>query len=370
MSRRVGVVGASARAAAHSLARAGYEPWAVDLFADRDLRLVAPCVRCPLDQYPAALPALAEQFPPGPVLYTGGLENHPDIVAELARRRELWGVGPDVLERVRDPFELVRLLAGKGFAAPPVRPAGGPYPPGRWLLKPIRSAGGLGIRLADPSDGPDDGRYAQAFVAGRAMSGAFVARHPRCEVLGVFDQFVGEGWLHAGPFAYCGTLPAVGPADLRNELTLLGYRLLIAGGLRGPFGIDFILSDGGLCVVEVNPRYTAAMEVLEHATGVAVFGDTKPSHDPPEQVVGKAIYYAPHPITFPAAGPWDADLAPPFDPWRLPGYADLPDPGEPIEPGQPVLTVFAAGSTTDGCRATLKERAAELDRLFGWEGGP
>ena len=96
----VGVVGASARAAVMSLARAGYAAWTVDLFADRDLKRIAPCVRCPLAEFPEAIPELADRFPPGPVLYTGGLENYPDVVAELAMRRPLWGNGPDVLRRV------------------------------------------------------------------------------------------------------------------------------------------------------------------------------------------------------------------------------------------------------------------------------
>ena len=51
-------------------------------------------------------------------------------------------------------------------------------------------------------------------------------------------------------------------------------------------------------------------------------------------IVGKAIYYAPHRIAFPAAGPWDADLASPFDPWRLPGFADIPEPRK--RPSKPV----------------------------------
>src|SRR4029077_10518962 len=83
----VGVVGVSARAAVHSLARAGLAAWAIDLFNDRDLKRVAACARCPLDQFPDAIPTLADQFPPGPVLYTGGLENHPRVIAELARTR-------------------------------------------------------------------------------------------------------------------------------------------------------------------------------------------------------------------------------------------------------------------------------------------
>src|SRR5262245_45510223 len=105
MAPTVGVVGASARAAVHSLARAEIPAWACDLFTDRDLKLAANCARCPFDSYPDALATLAEQFPPGPILYTGGLENHPRVVAQLSAKRELWGNGPEVLNRVRDPFQ-------------------------------------------------------------------------------------------------------------------------------------------------------------------------------------------------------------------------------------------------------------------------
>jgi predicted ATP-grasp superfamily ATP-dependent carboligase len=80
--------------------------------------------------------------------------------------------------------------------------------------------------------------------------------------------------------------------------------------------------------------------------------------------VGKAIYYAPHAIRFPQGGTWDADVAGEFDPWRLPGFADIPEPGSTIEPGSPVLTCFAAGSTPAEVRERLQSRAAELDTLF------
>jgi hypothetical protein len=126
--RPVGVVGASGRAAAVSLLRAGYEPWAVDLFADRDLRRIAPTVRCPPARYPAALPGLTDGMPPGPVLYTGGLENHPGVVRELAARRELWGNPPDVLEHVRDPFRLSPVYSRP---APPHPAAGSASQSGR-----------------------------------------------------------------------------------------------------------------------------------------------------------------------------------------------------------------------------------------------
>lgn len=378
---RVGVVGASARAAIHSLARAGYRlrdsrpvagkaplhgrsMWAVDLFADRDLKRVAACVACPLDRYPDALPELAAQFPPGPVLYTGGLENYPQVVRELAESRELWGNPPEVLARVRDPHTLFPALAASGFAVPRLVPLREPCPTkGRWLRKPLRSGGGLGIRFARPGEAASPHHYFQEFIDGEPMSALFV----NSALVGITEQLIGEPWLNAKPFAYCGN---IGPIEADAAVRELGNLLCKNAGLRGVWGADFILRGGATCILEANPRYTAAAEVLEHATSRCVFSANPPPGPLPGGGwgagwrVGKAIYYAPHAIRFPQSGPWDADLAGDFDPWRLPGFADIPEPGSAIEAGSPVLTFFAAGTTPTEVRQRLQSRAAELDSLL------
>ncbi|MBA4066448.1 MAG: hypothetical protein C0501_22595 [Isosphaera sp.] len=356
---RVGVVGASARAAVHSLARAGYPAWAVDLFADRDLARVAPCAACPWDEYPTALPRLASQFPPGPVLYTGGLENHPDIVAGLAAARELWGNPPAVLELVRDPHRLFPLLARCGFEVPAVVPAGEPCPSaGRWLRKPLRAAGGLGIRPASPGEPPSPHHYFQEFVAGRAMSAVYGGT----TLIGVTEQLVGEAWLHAKPFGYCGS---VGPVEPPADVFLRRIDVFAAFDLREYWNLDFVLRAGRAVPVELNPRYTASMEVHEHANRCAAYSAWLPARGGASPAVGKAVYYAPCDLTFLAAGPWEADLAGPFDPWRLPAFADIPEPGAPVPAGYPVVTLLVAGSSPADCRDRLQSRAAELDRLLG-----
>ncbi len=363
-----GVVGASARAAVHSLARAGYSAWAVDQFGDRDLKRVAACAVCPYDRYPDALPELAAQFPPGPVLYTGGLENHPHIVAELARSRDLWGNPPNVLARVRDPFRLSRMLLNAGYPTPHLVAQEEPCPSeGRYLRKPLRSGGGLGVRFSEPNEPASSDQIFQEFVCGPLLSAQFV----NDRLVGVTEQLVGESSLHAKPFAYCGN---VGPVPFPAAVAWIG-NLLCETGLRGVWGADFVLRDGQPFVLEVNPRYTAAMEVLEHATGarpLSVANKRRWDEDgyglPPikadNATIGKAIYYAPHAITFPHSGPWDADLAGAFDPWRLPTFADIPEAGSAIQAGWPVLTFFATGSTPAEVRERLQSRAAELDRLF------
>jgi predicted ATP-grasp superfamily ATP-dependent carboligase len=380
----VGVVGASARAAVHSLARAGFSAWAVDQFADRDLTRVAPCALCPQGSYPDTIPELAEQFPPGPVLYTGGLENHPHIIAKLASQRELWGNPPEVLTRVRDPFTLFPALAEAGFATPRFVPPGDPCPSeGRWLRKPLRSAGGFGIRFAQPGETPSPHHYFQEFIAGTPMSAQFVSdpsatnNWESTALNGVTMQLIGEPWLHAAPFAYCGN---IGPIELPHQVQAnvwwSGLQFAKPAKTRGLWGLDFILSEEAVYPVEMNPRYTAAVEVLElawrcsflrtHAecfTGSCALVKYK-SWQRWDTPVGKAIYFAPHRITFPHAGPWDADLAGEFDPWRVPQFADIPEPGSVIELGWPVLTFFTTGSTPEECRERLQSRAAELDRLF------
>ena len=52
------------------------------------------------------------------------------------------------------------------------------------------------------------------------------------------------------------------------------------------------------------------------------------------------------------------------DPWALPEYADIPAVGTVVEAGQPVLSYFRTGSDVEACRAALKSRAEELDKLF------
>ncbi|HEY1188510.1 MAG TPA: ATP-grasp domain-containing protein [Gemmata sp.] len=253
----IGVVGSSARAAVHSLARAGYSAWAIDQFADRDLKRVAACAVCPPGGYPGALPELARQFPPGPVLYTGGLENHPSVLAELARSREVWGAPPEALARVRDPFALFPALERAGFAVPRLVPRGEPCPcEGRWLRKPFASGGGIGIRFASPGEAASPDHYFQEWLEGAPMSAVFV----NDVLFGATEQLIGEPWLHAEPFAYCGN---IGPIDFAFPSPELG--------LCGAWGIDFIASADGACLIEVNPRYTAAVEVLEHANQKNLF---------------------------------------------------------------------------------------------------
>lgn len=368
------IIGASARAAAFSALRAGLKPWCADLFADADLRRVCPSLL--VTDYPRGFAAAFDWAPPGPWIYTGGLENYPDLIDEWATRRPLWGNPGHVLRRVRDPFLVAQALADAGLPCPRLatQPADLLACP-RWLVKPRRGSAGHGICFLNPSttDWPNDRHYVQEFIDGKSYSAVFLAYAEVADLVGVCEQLVGMPWLHAAIFHYAGNI------SLRKleypALSSVADTLVRVVGLRGLFGIDFVVRDGAVLPIEINPRYTASVEVLEHAQGGYALDLHRWAFDPDRSpsarwltiapVVGKSIMFAQETLVFPHEGPWQETLRLPFSPTQMSDYADIPVAGQRIEAGQPILTVFAKGKFS-AVQDALKERAESLDRhLFG-----
>ncbi len=130
---------------------------------------------------------------------------------------------------------------------------------------------------------------------------------------------VGETWLKAMPFHYCGSIgPLAVNGALQQRIEQIGQVLVEQFGLRGLFGVDLIIDADGPYPVEVNPRYTASMEVLEYATGLRVmdlhgrafdhWNETPTAFitkdELSKRVVGKAIIFATRSFEFPGNGAW------------------------------------------------------------------
>jgi hypothetical protein len=226
--------------------------------------------------YPEGFADLIDVELGGPWLFTSGLENRPFLVGKMARRRPLWGNGQAALLDARSPFTVAALLRRAKLPGPAVWGPGDAFHPAverRWLIKPLAGAGGIGIRFLERAVTSATFRvgrnYLQEYVEGEPRAAVFVGDGKSARLLGVTRQLVGEAWLHAAPFRYCGS---VGPLPLAPAeaagIENLG-RVLAAGcGLRGLFGVDGIWRRDMLLPVEINPRYTASVEVLEHACGI------------------------------------------------------------------------------------------------------
>ena len=352
MSNRLIIIGASTRAAAQSSIIAGFEPYCIDMFADRDLRATCEALRVPAGQYPHGLAAMVRDAPDGPLVFTGAMENHIDVLDRImAAGRRLPGCSPATVRCVRQPELWTRLPVITGVR--PCRTGHEGVRTTRCLIKPLRSAGGGRVRFLNSGDTVTTHEYAQEYVEGVPISVCYVGRERSAALCGVTEQIIGDPAFGASGFRYVGNIwPAQVSADQVSAMSRLGDALADRYDLRGPFGVDAVVNKGGdVRPVELNPRYTAGMELIERGRHASVFvPDIELNPKASNVYHGKSIVFAQHDMIV-------GDLYEVFDPSQV---ADVPALGEPIEAGQPICTVFATGRNRDDVLACLRDRAATL----------
>jgi predicted ATP-grasp superfamily ATP-dependent carboligase len=243
-------------------------------------------------------------------------------------------------------------------------------------VKPLQSAGGRGIRIWNGEPLREkNGLFLQELISGLPCSAVFVGDKKVARLLGVTEQLIGEPLLEADPFIYCGS---IGPMRLDSHapatLKKIGNTLAVKAEIQGLFGVDFILQDDVPWPVEVNPRYTASVEILEYATGIKALGWNRQAfskaslpeapdlHLDEPSAHGKAILFAKQDLVFPEDGPWMSCLKKECRFEGVPDYADIPAAGEPICQGKPILTLFSKANSQDACWENLKEMVQDLDR--------
>jgi predicted ATP-grasp superfamily ATP-dependent carboligase len=269
---RLVIVGASTRAAAQSALRAGLRPVCVDRFLDEDLREIAEIL--PQGDYPRGLVRAMASAPPVPWIYTGALENRPALLQKLARRRRLLGNPAQTVRAIRDPFRVQAILSGEQLPTLDLRRRNSPPPAdGTWMIKPLRGSAGRGICIWGHTPmtrlEPDEPVYFQKRAVGMPISALFLAAPGTARLVGVAEQLIGLDALHAPPFAYCGSIGPISVAErAATQIRETGRCLARAFGLRGLFGMDFLLDGQTIWPTEVNPRYTASVEIYERAWGV------------------------------------------------------------------------------------------------------
>jgi uncharacterized protein len=181
-------------------------------------------------------------------------------------------------------------------------------------------------------------------------------------VLGLSRQLVGDLRFGAPGFRYCGSMigsrtTPVFPRqrEIFETAAALAIEVTREFGLVGLNGIDFIARKGVPYPIEVNPRYSASMELLERGHGPSLFeihvracGGTLPSElEINSGVEGKAIVFARRDVTLGNTEAWVSRQS----------FGDVPHPGERIPCGRPICTVFARGSNQATCMRRLVRQA-------------
>lgn len=383
-SPRLGLVGYSTRALAEAAAALGFRVAAVDAFGDQDTVDVADC-RCVAD-WPRAVIECARALPCNGWLLGGGMENHGRLVAQLAALAPVLGPTRAQLAALRS-LKYWRELATSvsGLRVPAVfSSAGSPLSQPR-LYKPFKGSGGADVADAVAVDSPRLARgYWQAFISGRVLGATTLIGDSHVRWLGATESLSAEQWPGPRPYIYRGSL---GPVELelrhRAPLLALAERVGEQLGYRGYLQADLIEdTHGQLWLLELNPRWTAGMEVLRlcaKALGTSPLAAHLSAQGislPPDErlpgisaaLAGKAILYAPRELpislaqrhllqSFRGRQSWGQDGW-----WRI---ADVPALGAAtdvtIPAGQPILTLLA-GITRPGGRWG-QDRQTLLDGL-------
>jgi predicted ATP-grasp superfamily ATP-dependent carboligase len=341
------------------------------LFADADLRRIATATR--ISPYPEGFADWLRAVEPPAWMYTGALENHPELVDQLAWIAPLWGNSGDVLARVRSPWELSKALTSAGLLFPQISASHVGLPTnGRWLAKTYRGASGSGVREWNGDQANVEGVCFQKRVEGTPCSAVFVATDGAARRLGVTRQLIGAPWLGAHGFQFAGS---IGPwpisATVDDTLKQIGDVLVEQFDLMGLFGVDFMLHGDDVWTLEVNPRYTASVEIVERFSGVsaiaehaAAFGASvagQNSQRASSSAHGKGILYARRDVVISESfASWSLEESL-RSPWPL--LADISLAGTVVESGRPILTMFAEAEDVASVERQLQRRASELEAI-------
>jgi uncharacterized protein len=356
------IAAASARALAASARRAGYAPLVADFFADDDTRGDAEACVCvedglargfQLDRLLADCERLAGARTIAGFVYGSGFEDRPAIIEAMARRWRLLGNRAEVVSRLKDPL-IFADLCREGAIPHPETTVERPTDSSNWLARQRGGSGGGHIRSAEGEPAANARTYFQKRVVGRPVSALILADGARCAILGFSEQWTA---LHdRRPFRFAGAArPAAIPPSVERALASAVYRFCASTSLVGLNSLDFLVSNDGFWLLEVNPRPGATLDIFEpesapleslFALHVAACNGVLAHAARLDRASATQIVYADRDIVRAPRLAWPA--------WAR----DRQPAGSPVVKGDPFCTILATGDDTTHARRCLEERAA------------
>jgi predicted ATP-grasp superfamily ATP-dependent carboligase len=357
------IAATSARALATSARRAGYAPLVVDFFADDDTRDEAErCLRFEgglaagfqLEAFMEACERLVDSRTIVGFVYGAGFEDRPALLEAAARRWRLLGNSAEIVSRLKDPIFFADFCRSNAIPHPEIAQER-PTHPSLWLARQRGGSGGGHIRPCEEASLSDARTYYQRKAPGRPVSALILADGARCSILGFSEQW--SAHQEGRPFRFAGAArPAAIVPGVEQALESVARRICSTIPLVGLNSLDFLVSESGFWLLEVNPRPGATLDLFEADSGreslfalhiAACRGEIKPT---PEQHGACAfeILYADFEIARTPALNWPA--------WTR----DRQPEGSFVAKGDPFCTIVARGATTSEVRRDLADGAATI----------
>lgn len=389
------LVGASVRALMESAAYSGYEVTGIDFFGDIDSSWRGKAISLARDyKLPANvinLLGVAQELENNGLVYAAGPENHPDALSYWDVQGKLLGNPPTVLKMVRNPWLLQESLARIPMLEKVQVRMPRFYRVSQWqqldqtvdwLLKPLNRGGGHGIirfpnsqlnadSLANPMNCQQN--IIQERIEGTAASVTFLANGKESMLLGDSYQLTDpDSYRYEGNIVPLDSKQFFDPEIYRRQITAAIEQLTLNFGLKGINTLDIVINSHGIWVLELNPRWSASVELIERHLGKWLFkahlAALKETSLPTDIVAscpnipiqrdeekqnywGKRIVYAKQ--DFRVLTKTHDELMGLY----IKGVRDIPQAGTLIEKEQPICTILASGNTQEDCRQSLQAKA-------------
>jgi predicted ATP-grasp superfamily ATP-dependent carboligase len=361
----------SARSLAASARRAGYKPLVVDCFGDSDTVALAEAWRClparvqvgfTFRPLLAALESLAgsSSSPPIGLVLGAGFECNPRLVAKLSEHFPLIGNDAATIARAKDPQQFFSVLDDLGVPHPETW-LDAPAEPDGWLMKRVGGSGGLHIHRCPAKPRPDKRRYFQRQVSGQQISLMGLVSE-KSAAFAVSRQWTSP--LQRRPFRYGGAAGSL-PLEEDLEARLIEMSLAVSEALElcGIVSFDYLVNEGEISLLEVNPRPGASLDVFDDPTGTLFKAHVEAARGGDPAALVAADWHPPiaraSAILYADRGPLTAGAV------EWPDWAsDRPQPGSAIGAGQPLATVSAEGHDVDAVQAACLQRLGALETLL------
>lgn len=360
------VIGNSTRNIVCSATRAGYTVYALDNFCDVDMRNCADKAFLLGNASEKKIYELIQTFGEidGVILGPG---------FEGLKFKKILGNRNEVAEEVNNKLKLAKKLRSLGIPHPETEPLSKAsklkFP---MMIKPGYGSGGIRNFVVKDDDGlaaiqsrSEASEFiAQEFVEGVPCSASLIGTGDDACVIALNEQLIGIPGLTRLPFAYCGNItPFI--TQFKNEMIEYSEQIAFEFGLKGSNGVDFIQTEKGMVVIEVNPRFQGSLDTIELSCGINIVDAHVRSFSGELPKPGKHKHFAVRNILY-AGKSIQVDerlFKRLIKCMKMERAADIPEKGRIAREYEPLTTLLETGRTREMAIEKVERSARYIRRI-------
>lgn len=355
--------------AAEMLTRLGFECSVMDLFGDADTHMICNGRVTKIGELSEVAGHKTEVRLHNFVVFSGGLEANDAVAEKLAQFGNVAFTTSESIKLLAHPELFNDALAIAGVDQFPLFRTTGKFDC-PVVCKKMPHSGTATLYATGKAAERTSASNAifQKFIQGESVSLIFAADSNGVRGLGGSEQLTQS-------LSWIGSISGLQlEANELQSANNFANAIVELSGLVGVFGIDFIRNENGLWPVDVNPRIPASAEIVgDHVmqNHLSAFGiDCESKSQEKSQVKGKLVVFN----NFDTPIRFEKNRVPNMpirheEPGAPISIADVPNDGEVIEPGRPILTVLASGGNPEEVRSFLSSLGRKILGEFRTENG-